>query len=375
MSHTAKLPLVLFPLVLMLLGAASPASANRCVKGDCDNGTGTFRWDNGEKYDGEFRNRKKHGKGTYRYADGNRYSGEWENDVIQGFGEFRWKNGNRYVGRYTNNRMNGKGTFFWADGKKYEGELKDNMREGRGILYAAGGSVIHDGLWDTNRFCKVIGTMKFLYLDGGEFLMGSAEGDGVGNERPRHSVKVDGFWIGKYEVTQEEYAGITGKNPSSVKGGLMPVDSLSHGEAVDFCGKFGEKFNVRARLPYEAEWEYAVRAGSGTRYFWGDEIDGACAWYDGNSDFTMHPVGLTRPNAWGLCDMTGNVWEMVMDYYDEEYYAQSPVNNPKGPLEGIYRVKRGGSCINSGKYVRIAIRDRLPLFKGEEYTGFRVVLH
>ncbi len=214
-----------------------------------------------------------------------------------------------------------------------------------------------------------------MYIKGGEFWMGSPDGAGKIYERPQHKVQLSGFWIGKYEVTQGEYEALMGKNSSCFKGDARrPVENVSWHDAKEFCAKFSSKYGVTARLPTEAEWEYAARAGTTTAYYWGDNIDGNYCWYEDNSGLETHPVGEKRPNAWGLYDMAGNVCEWCEDWYALDYYSKSSAKDPKGPLSGSDRVLRGGSWYFSGDLARSAYRDRgLPAGHGGSY-GFRVVL-
>ena len=132
-----------------------------------------------------------------------------------------------------------------------------------------------------------------------------------------------------------------------------------------------------SQLPTEAQWEYACRAGSKTRYCFGDDASklGDYAWYDANSGNTTHPVGEKKPNAWGLYDMHGNVWEWCQDWYDAGYYAKSPTNDPTGAATGLYRVIRGGCWIYPARYCRSAARINLfePGFRAS-YLGLRVSL-
>ncbi len=219
---------------------------------------------------------------------------------------------------------------------------------------------------------RKVGNIEFVYIPAGSFMMGSNNGDK--DEKPVHRVTVDGFWIGKYEVTWIQYRDIMGKSLSDYKGYYHPVEMVSWNDAMKFCKKFSQKYNVKARLPYEAEWEYACRSGTGTKWYWGDTINNDCLWYDKNSGKTTHPVGRKSANAWGLHDMSGNVWEWCMDWYDEKYYMISPERNPAGPDTGKYRVFRGGSWYNNGSNTRSAFRGRgNPAYGGVGYS-FRIVL-
>ena len=167
---------------------------------------------------------------------------------------------------------------------------------------------------------RSVGGVDFVYIPGGEYLMGSPSGEGSDpDETPSHRVAVDSFWMGRFEVTQKQYRDIMGKSESRFRGDDLPMEKVSWHEAREFSRRFGERYGVRARLPYEAEWEYACRAGSTTRYYWGDTLNTGYCWYYANSGDSTHPVGKKMPNRWGLYDMSGNVWEWCMDWYDERY--------------------------------------------------------
>ncbi len=193
-------------------------------------------------------------------------------------------------------------------------------------------------------------TMELVYVKPGRFTMGSNSGSS--DERPAHQVSISsGFYMGKYEVTQSQYERIMGKNPSHNKGTSNPVGYVSWSEATDFCRKLSQRAGKKVRLPTEAEWEFACRAGSTTRFCFGDRNNGLndYAWSSSNSGRKTHPVGGKRSNAWGLHDMHGNVWEWCSDWYDRGYYAKSPGRDPSGPTSGGSRVVRGGSWFHSGR--------------------------
>jgi eukaryotic-like serine/threonine-protein kinase len=176
-----------------------------------------------------------------------------------------------------------------------------------------------------------------------------------------------------YEVTQGEYERVMGTNPSHFKGDpRLPVETVSWQDAMTFCERLSALPAERSagrvyRLPTEAEWEYACRAGSTTIYSFGDSEGslGDYAWYDSNSGSKTHPVGQKRPNAWGLYDMHGNVWEWCSDWYDGSYYASSPVDDPTGPVKAIpgFSVAVAGS--NSGRVLPVGVprqgRARVPV--------------
>ena len=224
--------------------------------------------------------------------------------------------------------------------------------------------------------------LEMVLIPAGEFLMGSpdSEKDAHADERPQHRVRITKpFYMGKYLVTQEQWEALMGNNPSHFKGPKNPVEEVSW----DDCQQFLDKLNKRQGnpagkfvLPTEAQWEYACRAGSKTRYCFGDDASklDEYAWYEKNSDDKTHPVGEKKPNAWGLYDMHGNVWEWCQDWYDDGYYAKSPTDDPTGPATGSDRVVRGGSWRTRRGDCRSA--DRFGDRPGLRYDdlGFRVSL-
>ncbi len=186
-------------------------------------------------------------------------------------------------------------------------------------------------------------TMEFVYIKPGTFVMGGeSEKDGKWEcvELPKHEVTITkGFYLGKYEVTQAQYQLITGENPSKAANDpSCPADTIGEQGAAEFCAKLSAKAGRHVRLPTEAEWEYACRAGSKTAWFFGDDPAqfGDYAWYKDNDGGKSHPVGQKRPNPWGLYDMYGNVCERVSDIYARDYYAKSPKEDPVGPVRTRY---------------------------------------
>ena len=206
------------------------------------------------------------------------------------------------------------------------------------------------------------GGVEVILIPGGSFEMGSAENEEM--DEPLHEVEVSSFYIDKCEVTQEEYERVMGENPSRWKGGRGPVEQIRWANAAAYCNARSRLEGLRPaydpdtwqcdfeadgyRLPTEAEWEYAARAGGKGDYSFGSSATKLKdhAWYKENCTRRPQAVGTKEPNAWGLCDMHGNVWEWCNDVYDEEYYERSPRKDPRGPETGENRVVRGG-CWNS----------------------------
>lgn len=202
--------------------------------------------------------------------------------------------------------------------------------------------------------------MEMVPIPAGQFTMGVKEGPI--DAKPAHSVKVEGFLMDRHEVTQQIYEGVTGKNPSRRKHPKNPVEQVTWSAAVVFCNARSVQegltpcYNTNTwacdfsasgyRLPSEAEWEDACRAGGTNSGESGQALNSA-AWFAGNSQSQPHPAGQKRPNAWGLYDMTGNVWEWCNDFYAAKYYRESPGDNPRGPGQGEKRVLRGGAWSSS----------------------------
>jgi formylglycine-generating enzyme required for sulfatase activity len=200
--------------------------------------------------------------------------------------------------------------------------------------------------------------MEFVLIPAGTFQMGS--NDGEDDEKPVHSVTISKpFYLGKYEVTQREWKAVMGSNPSYYKGDNRPVERVSWDDVQEFIKKLNAKEGGdKYRLPTEAEWEYACRAGSTTRWYFGDNENqlGDYAWYKANSGNETKPVGQKKPNAFGLYDMHGNVWEWCQDWYSKDYYGSSPKTDPTGPSSGSNRVRRGGSWGGTATIARAALR-------------------
>lgn len=221
--------------------------------------------------------------------------------------------------------------------------------------------------------------MEFVLVPGGCFEMGDVFGDGSKEEKPVHTVCVDDFYMARYEVTQTVWKDLMGNNPSYFKKGEnYPVDNVSWEQAMAFIQKLNLKTGKTYRLPTEAEWEYAARSGGKKEKWAGTNSEKSLqeyAWYRDNSQETTHRVGEKKPNALGLYDMTGNVWEWCLDWYRMDSYQNSEKNNPKGPGSGVFKALRGGSIMYSAVHGRTTSRAGLwPSAEENQFFGFRLVL-
>ena len=229
---------------------------------------------------------------------------------------------------------------------------------------------------------------NLVFIPPGTFRMGSAatEVDRYDDEGPQRAVTISrGFWMEKYEVTQGKYLTVMGDNPSLFTGDPeRPVETVSWQDATNYCGKLTEleraagriATNSFYRLPTEAEWEYACRAWTSTRFSYGDDESyvnlANYAWHEGNSGVTTHPVGRKLPNSWGLYDMHGNVWEWCQDLYGP--YPSGIAVDPQGAPAGFNRVFRGGSWNYEPRGCRSALRSFILPEISDSAIGFRVVL-
>jgi len=245
---------------------------------------------------------------------------------------------------------------------------------------------------------------NFIKIESGTFSMGSpaSEPQRGDNESPQHQVTVSAFYIGRDLVTQNDYQELMGSNPSSFKGWNMPVERVTWFDAVEYCNKLSQKegltpaytisgtgnsrtvdWNKNAngyRLPTEAEWEYACRAGTTTPFSTGNNITTDQANYDGNYPYSNYGRGQWREkttnvgsfpaNAWGVFDMHGNVFEWCWDWYG--VYESGPQTDPAGAESGLYRVLRGGSWFDNGRYIRSANRNSSSPSLRSHSVGFRL---
>jgi formylglycine-generating enzyme len=220
-------------------------------------------------------------------------------------------------------------------------------------------------------------SIELVLVKGGCYQMGDTFGVGAENERPVHQVCVKDFYLGKYLVTQMQWTGTMGTNPSREPtcGLTCPVENVSWNDVQEFISKLSQRTKIAYRLPTEAEWEYAARSGGKDEKWAGTSNEkelGDYAWYYNNSAYQSHPVGQKKPNGLGLYDMTGNVWEWTSDWYDEAYYAKAPKDEPQGAATGRARSLRGGYWGDLSSFARSARRIGLvPSARGGGY-GFRV---
>ena len=236
--------------------------------------------------------------------------------------------------------------------------------------------------------------IKMVLIKGGAFKMGSPKGEQDANTV--HEVKISDFYMDTNEVTQKDYAKLMTLNPSKFSGDDRPVERLRWIDAVNYCNVRSEKEGLKPcydaknwecdftangyRLPTEAEWEYACRAGVQEDYFFSGGVAQLqhYAWFRDNSSEKTHPVAKKQPNKNGLYDMLGNVSEWCNDNYDKDYYKASPVDNPKGPENAKKKVLRGGSWRSRGKYCLVYRRSAddpatADICQGYDYYGFRCV--
>ncbi len=275
----------------------------------------------------------------------------------------------------------------WQDAKPL---LEEQLRFYRGLLRVP--DLIPSGVVVREHFVEPTTGMALAPIAAGSFVMGSpdTEPERYEDEGPQHRVTLSyDFWIGICPVTQRQYEAVTGENPSAIRGPNRPVENVSWDDAVAYCERLTER-GVKTshrygryafRLPTEAEWEYACRAGTMTRWSCGDDEDtlGRVAWYAGNSRETTHPVGAKEPNNWGLYDMHGNVWEWCLDAatlrgvsVETDTYVDGVVD----PVctDGVIRVYRGGSWRNAGDFCRSAARSASEAALRGVDVGFRVCL-
>jgi len=230
--------------------------------------------------------------------------------------------------------------------------------------------------------------IEFVRIPAGSFLMGSQATDAghTDDEIPQHEMVIETpFYISRFEITQKQWLAVMEPeadieddeaNPSAFKGEDLPVETISWEDAQAFIAKLNDLEDTDVyRLPTEAEWEYACRAGTQTNFFFGDDptMLKDYAWFDSNSEERTHPVGVKKPNPWNLHDMLGNVYEWCQDWYDEEYYRKDPKNPPEEPYSRPERVARGGYFFSRPRFCRCANRYHFPLDYAYHTIGLRLV--
>ncbi|MBF0212430.1 MAG: SUMF1/EgtB/PvdO family nonheme iron enzyme [Magnetococcales bacterium] len=214
--------------------------------------------------------------------------------------------------------------------------------------------------------------ITLIRIPGGCFRMGSDRGKP--HEGPVHTVCLDDFWLASHETTQKQWQTVQRSLPlQTITDPRLPVENVSWNEIETFVQQLNTRSPGRFRLPTEAEWEYACRdRGRTLRYCATDDDPAAYAWHMGSGTTTLHPVGGKRPNALGLHDMNGNVWEWVADWYKERYDETASGNNPTGPVSGSARVFRGGSVLSGEELLKATARANLWPDRKNALLGFRL---
>ncbi|MBW4561552.1 MAG: formylglycine-generating enzyme family protein [Mojavia pulchra JT2-VF2] len=256
------------------------------------------------------------------------------------------------------------------------------------VTVDAKGSITNRRKQEVKYFVENLGnsvTLDMMQIPGGTFMMGSPprEAKRGNDEGPQHQVKVPGFFMGKYEVTQAQYQAIMENNPAKFKGETRPVEQVSWDDAVEFCKKLSQKTGRTYRLPSEAEWEYACRAGTTTPFYFGETITTDLANYDGTYTYGSAPKGQYRqqttpvekfpPNSFGLYDMHGNTWEWCLDKYHNNYERAPKDGSAWLSGNDNSRLMRGGSFLSNPWYCRCASRNRDAHAYRTDDVGFRLV--
>ena len=274
-----------------------------------------------------------------------------------------------------------------VEGKTFSVEIKD-LKEGAKYYYQyefdkgyeKEKSEKESSVVFSNRITVNGVSFTMIKVEGGTFQMGATSeqgGDAYDNEYPVHSVTLSDYYVGETEVTQELWEAVMGSNPSHFGGNPQrPVELVSWNDCQEFITQLNQLTGKNFRLPTEAEWEYAARGGNNSQgyKYSGSNTIGNVAWYYGNSNFQTHNVKTKSPNELGIYDMSGNVLEWCQDWFDSNYYSNSPQTNPTGPSSGSARVYRGGSCNDySAEYCRVSYRGSRP-GNGGNYHGLRLCL-
>lgn len=219
---------------------------------------------------------------------------------------------------------------------------------------------------------------NMVFVEGGVFVMGCSDEKDTSCyhwEKPAHSVMLNDFYLAKYPVTQKEWKAVMNTHPWFSKDcDNCPVENVSWEDAQEFIQKLNAASGKKYRLPTEAEWEYAAKGGTDSKgyKYAGSNYAERVAWFDNNSGKSTHPVGQKIPNELGLYDMSGNVWQWCSDWFNEEYYKSTDVENPQGPVKEDFRVCRGGSWWSDMHNCRVSNRDRYPADAKDDDVGFRL---
>ena len=274
-------------------------------------------------------------------------------------------------------------------GKQNQTSISDNLKtfSFEVVSTNATGNIINRRNESAKYFTEDLGsgvTLEMVEIPGGTFIMGSPENEAGrdSDESPQHQVTVPSFFMGKYELTQAQYQAIVGSNPSRFKSNNRPVERVSWNDAVKFCEKLSQKTGKNYKLPSEAEWEYACRAGTTTPFYFGESITPELVNYNGNYTYASAPKGQYRqqttdvgsfpPNAFGLYDMHGNVWEWCQDDYINSY-NNAPTDGSALTGRSSTKLLRGGSWSNNPESCRSAYRLNYNLVNYNYSIGFRVV--
>lgn len=250
------------------------------------------------------------------------------------------------------------------------------------------GSVVEERLLRAQMFFQILSndlSLEMVLIPGGSFMMGSPEGQGYEDEHPAHFVRLAPFWMSKTPITQSQWQALMGRKTTRFSGDQLPVDSVSWGEADRFCSRLARNTGRGFRLPSEAQWEYACRAGAMTPFSFGHTLTTDLANYNGEFVYRNGPKGIYRhcttevgifpANAFGLLDMHGNVWEWTADAWHADYLG-APIGGSPWETGRIdeFRVARGGSWHDTPDVCRSAARLKAKASDGDEFMGFRVIL-
>jgi formylglycine-generating enzyme required for sulfatase activity len=402
-------------------------------KNDQFDGQGIYIYRDNSKYIGQWKSNMRNGHGTYTSASGSKYQGQWKNDRLIGKGILITADGNKFVGQFDKDgKLIGKymplvkakvrdntktrKTARVKTGTKTESKKKTEVRtrikaKARKTAQLKTGTktevkktieVKARTKTETKKTARVKtrskattvpgkkiltgpNGMKFVYIPPGTFMMGSPEGESgrYDNEIQHQVTLTHGFYLQITEVTQGQWKALMEDNPSFFNGcgDDCPVEQVSWNDAQQFIWRLNQLAGAKKyRLPSEAEWEYACRAGSTTAFSSEGIMELECsqdsnladiAWFCGNSAKTIHPVAQKKANAWGLYDMHGNVSELCRNWYGE--YPPNQVTDPPGPASGIDRIVRGGGWNDHGRHCRSACRGAISSGKSIYNVGFRLV--